>query len=170
LWKAQVKQVSAAPPDWPKALPDNWGSRAEFSAYSVLPESPTFLQAGLLRADGSSKVALWYRNPDSIFVLHVDKLGLAGRLQITRASGPLGMPVWQVPLPMTSLASVMRGTNDLVLFGRGPLSNDGQGDENDQVHHQLVRIDGASGKAIALDLTTASLSQTPTSDEGIRSE
>ncbi len=170
LWKAQVKQVSAAPPDWPKSLPDNWGSRAEFSAYNVLPESPIFLQAGLLRDGSSSKAALWYRNPDSILVLHMDKLGGAGRLQLTRVSGPLGKPVWQVPLPMTALASVMRGTKDLVLFGRGSLPNDGQSDDDHPQHHQLVRIDVAGGKSIALDLTAASISQAPTPAEGVQSD
>lgn len=170
LWKAQVKQVSAAPSDWPKDLPDNWGSRAEFSAYSVLPESPTFLRAGLLREHGTSETALWYRNPDSVLVLHVDKLGLAGRLQLTRVSGPLGKPVWQVPLPMTALVSVMRGSNDLMLFGHAALASNAQSEDENPAHHQLVRLDVANGQTQLLDLTAASLSQTAQPVDSIKKD
>ncbi|MEO7013226.1 MAG: PA2928 family protein [Dokdonella sp.] len=163
LWQAHVKQVSAAPPDWPMELPDKWGTRSEFSDYKALAESATFLRAGLLRENGLAKVPLWYQNPDSVLLLHFDKLGLTGRLQVTRVSGPLGKPVWNAPLPMTTLTSVMRGAKDLVLWGQAALPGDARRSDDNPEHQQLVRIDASSGHSIALDLTAASLSQEPTS-------
>lgn len=153
LWSARTKEVSAAPPDWPKELPDNWGTRTAFSDYAVLPDSPTFLRAGLLRGSRDSDVPFWYRNPDSVLVLHTDKLGAAGRLQLSRISGPLGKRVWNTPLPMVSLSSVMQGENDLVLWGSEPASAYAQREENRVAHAKLVRIDAATGQSIVLDLT-----------------
>ena len=163
LWQAHAKQVSAAPPDWSKELPDKWGTRVEFSDYNVLAESPTFLRAGLLRESGLAKVPLWYQNPDSVLLLHLDKLGLAGRLQVTSVSGPLGKPVWNAPLPMTTLTSVMRGAKNVALWGQGALAGDPPRGEGNPEHQQLVHINTESGHSIALDLTAASLSQEPVS-------
>ncbi|MGB0133336.1 PA2928 family protein [Dokdonella sp.] len=153
LWRARTKEVSAAPPDWPKELPDNWGTRTAFSDYAALPDSPTLLRAGLLRGNRDADVPFWYRDPDSVLVLHTDRLGPAGRLQLSRISGPLGKRVWNTPLPMVSLSSVMRGENDLVLWGSEPASADVQREENGVAHAKLVRVDVATGQSIVLDLT-----------------
>ncbi|MGB4858277.1 MAG: PA2928 family protein [Dokdonella sp.] len=157
LWKAQVTRVSAAPPDWPRELPDNWGTREEFTDYDALPQSPTFLRGGLLRENGSAKVPLWYSNPDSVLVLHLDKLGPAGRLQLSRISGPLGKPVWKAPLAMVTLATVLRGESDLMLWGSEPLSSDRSQQSRFDEHRKLVRIDVASGQSSVLDLTAVSI-------------
>ncbi len=157
LWKAQVTMVSAAPQDWPKELPNNWGTREEFSRYEALPESPPFLRAGLLRENGSAKVPLWYRDPDSVLVLHLDKLGPAGRLQLSRISGPLGKPVWQLPLPMATLGTVMRGESDILLWGSEPPSSDGRKENGSDENRKLVRINVASGHSSVLDLTAESV-------------
>ena len=159
LWGARVKQVSAAPPEWPKELPDNWGTRPQFSDYKVLPDAPAFLRAGLLRTHRDVDTPLWYRDPDSVLVLHSDKLGEAGRLQLTRVSGPRGVIVWRAPLPFTSLESVMRGEADLLLWGREiPPAPTGTGADTG-AHQKLVRLDVASGKTTTLDLTAESLEQ-----------
>lgn len=163
LWAARVQQVSAAPPDWPKNLPDRWGKRPKFSDYRVLPESPRFLRAGLLhdglpREGGPPEQALWYREPDSVLVLHSDKLGQQGRLQLTRVSGPLGKPVWTLPLPMDQLRSVMHKDNDLVLLGSEPPAADKKSEEEGP-HVKVVRVDVPSGKTNVLDLTAESLLQ-----------
>lgn len=157
LWSARVQQVSAAPPDWPKELPDNWGTRAQFSDYEALPESPAFLRAGLLRTHRDIDIALWYRNPDSVLVLHADKLGEAGRLQLTRVSGPHGKVVWHAPLAMTSLDSVMRGDADLLFWGREPPPAQPGTAADTSAHQKLVWLDTASGKTVTLDLTASSL-------------
>lgn len=153
LWGARVEQVSAAPPDWPKDWPDNWGTRPRFSDYEVLAESPAFLRAGLLRPHRDSEVPFWYRDPDSVLVLHVDKLGEAGRLHLTRIAGPRGATVWRLPLPFTQLDSVMHGEADLVLWGHEPMPG-ASGNARDTIaHYKLVRLDVGDGKALVLDLT-----------------
>ena len=38
LWSAKLTKVSNAPRDWPKELPDKWGTRDQFSDYQVLPK------------------------------------------------------------------------------------------------------------------------------------
>jgi hypothetical protein len=160
LWGARVKQVSAAPPDWPAELPDNWGMRPEFSDYKVLPEAPAFLRAGLLRTRGDAEFPLWYRNPDSVLVLHVDRLGDAGRLQLARVSGPLGKPVWNAALPLVALASVMKGEGDLLLWGsEANARNSGAGIKG--VRHKLVRVDVATGATLVLDLSAEGMAREP---------
>jgi hypothetical protein len=159
LWKARLTEVSAAPSGWPKELPDRWGKRTEFSDYRPLPDAPSFLKAGLLREHSDAKVPLWYRDPDSVLVLHTDKLGPAGRLVVSRVSGPDGVPVWKVSLPLASLHSAMRGENDLFMWGREPGAKDERGTDWDSEHAKLVRIDVASGQSIVLDLTVEGLTR-----------
>jgi hypothetical protein len=157
LWGARVQQVSAAPPDWPKNFPDRWGTRPKFSDYRVLPESPTFLRAGLLHENAGPEQALWYRQPDSVLVLHSDKLGQQGRLQLTRVSGPLGKPVWSLALPMDQLRAVMRKDNDLVLLGSEPPAAADKKSAEQGPHLKVVRVDVAAGRIDTLDLTAQSL-------------
>ncbi|KAF1708048.1 hypothetical protein CSC73_10505 [Pseudoxanthomonas sacheonensis] len=157
LWGARVQQVSAGPPDWPKQLPDRWGKRPKFSHYRVLPESPRFLRAGLLHDGNQPEQALWYRQPDSVLALHSDKLGQQGRLQLTRVSGPLGKPVWSLALPMDQLRSVMRKDNDLLLLGSEPPAAADEKSQEEGPHVKAVRVDVATGRIAALDLTAQSL-------------
>ncbi|MET0655453.1 MAG: PA2928 family protein, partial [Pseudoxanthomonas sp.] len=150
-------QVSAGPPDWPRNLPDRWGKRPQFSDYHVLPESPRFLRAGLLHDGNADDQPLWYRQPDSVLVLHSDKLGAQGRLQLTRASGPLGKPVWSAPLPMDELRAVLRKDDALMLLGSEPMPATHARDGEPVSHLKAVRVDVATGKTQVLDLTAQSL-------------
>jgi hypothetical protein len=160
LWSARVVQVTAAPPDWPREWPDNWGTRPQFSAYEVLPDAPSFLRAGLLRESGKHDQALWYRQPDSVLVLHSDRLGKEGRLQLTRISGPAGKPVWSVVLPMDDLHAVMHKEQALVLLGsEPPFASADQKTVAQGPHLGLVRVDIPTGSTKALDLTAKSLEQ-----------
>ncbi len=160
LWAARVVRVSAAPPDWPREWPDNWGTRPQFSAYEVLPDAPGFLRAGLLRDSAKHDQALWYRQPDSVLVLHADKLGKEGRLQLTRVSGPVGKPVWSVVLPMDDLHAVMPKEQDLVLLGsEPPPASADQKTTGQGPHLKLVRVDARTGGTKTLDLTAKSLEQ-----------
>lgn len=167
LWSATVQQVSAAPSDWPPELPDNWGTRPQYSDYAALPEAPPFLIAGLLRAHGQSEQALWYSDPDSVLVLYHDKLGDKGRLKLARVAGPAGRVVWDAGLRLTELASVMRGPSDLVLLGsetvHAPVA---EGDATEPgatappeppLRERLVRVDIGSGSLASFDLTSASM-------------
>jgi hypothetical protein len=177
LWSARVEQVSAAPPDWPKELPDNWGTRPKFSDYVVLPQAPSFLTAGLLREFADDDQALWYTQPDSVLVLHHDKLGEAGRLKLARVSGPVGKMVWDVPLGLADLHAVLRDRHvDLVLLGTEPVTlvrdaKPGPGVDPDAVltedeHVKLVRVSISDGSTSSFDLTAASVRADVGDDSG----
>lgn len=157
LWGARVQQVSAGPPDWPKNFPDNWGKRPQFSDYKAMPDAPAFLRAGLLHNGDPREQALWYREPDSVLVLHSDKLGQDGRLQLTRVSGPAGKPVWTAALPMDELQAVMPKDNDLLLLGSEPAAE--KKVEEQGPHLKAVRVEVATGRITVLDLTAESLKQ-----------
>ncbi len=164
LWSARVTQVSAAPPDWPPELPNNWGTRPRYSDYQPLTDAPSFLQAGLLGASMRSEQALWYRAPDSVLVLHHETLGEAGRLAIARVAGPGGRVVWNVTLPLTELQCVMPGEPYLTVMGSGPppedldrplrSADDGPAPEP---HEKIVRIALADGALAIFDLVEESL-------------
>lgn len=159
LWSARVVQVSAAPRGWSKDLPDNWGMRPQFSDYAPLPEAPSFLQAGLL-GNGVGEIPLWYRQPDSVLVLHYDKIGGAGHLQVTRVAGPGGNIVWKTALPLHDLQAVMRREGlPLALFGSEDVEVEAPKRDEEPIvtHRRIVTLDTASGRALPFDLTAESL-------------
>jgi len=159
LWSARVAQVSAAPRGWSKDLPDNWGKRPQFSDYAPLPEGPSFLQAGLL-GNGVGEIPLWYRQPDSVLVLHYDKIGGAGHLQVTRIAGPAGNIVWKAALPLHDLQAVMRREGQpLALFGSEAVEVEAPARDEEPVvtHRRIVSLDTATGRVLPFDLTAESL-------------
>lgn len=157
VWSAKVAKVSAAPRDWPKELPDNWGTRDQFSDYKALPESPPFLKAGLL-GDGRSPIAYWCREPDSVMVLHHDKVGGAGRLRLARVSGPAGRVVWDAPLALANMDASMFGDRTLAFVGTEPNPDYDRDAEvsRDQLQ-KLVTLDVPSGTVTVYDLTAESV-------------
>jgi hypothetical protein len=168
LWSAKVSRVSAAPRDWPKELPDNWGTREQFSDYAALPEAPPFLLAGLL-GDGRSERPFWLRDPDSVLVLHHDKVGDAGRLRLARVAGPAGRVVWDAALPLADLAAAFHGNHagnhagerGLAIVGSLPNpAYDPKSEVSREEHELLVAIDVASGGVASFDLTEASTRET----------
>jgi hypothetical protein len=146
LWRAQIVQVSAAPPGWPKSLPDNWGTRHQYRGFAPLPLAPEFLDAGLLVAE-PGKPPLLLHDPDSVLVLHRDRLGIGGRLQLARATGPEGAIAWTSPLPLTVLQAVLPGERSLVLYGQRP----GDGDGPPVAVLVAVDLDGGRVTSFALD-------------------
>jgi len=149
LWSSRIVQVSAAPPDWPKEMPDNWGTRPKYTEFAPLPAGPEFLQGGLFGPyvhNGAKPVFL--RDPDSVLVLHRDRLGEQGRLRLARVAGPQGRVVWEAAMPLSVLQSVMPGGNTLVLYGRLFTPPPADGRPRDPMHtalEQLVSIDLATG-------------------------
>jgi len=157
LWSAKVARVSAAPRGWSKDLPDNWGKRDAFSNYALLPEAPAFLRAGLL-GDGRSKRPFWFREPDSVLILHHDKVGGAGRLRLTRVSGPAGRVVWDAALPLADLEAAMYGERTVVFVGTEPNpAHDPRSEVSRETHEKLVVIDVRSGTVATFDLTAESV-------------
>lgn len=157
LWSARVAKVSAGPPDWPKELPDNWGTRDAFSDYQPLPEAPPFLQAGLLGDDRSEEV-FWYRDPDSVLVLHHDKVGGAGRLRLARVAGPGGRVVWDVALALAEIRAAFYAPDRVILVGTEPNPGYDPRAETSREHSEKVVtvaiVDGAVG---TFDLTRESV-------------
>jgi hypothetical protein len=157
LWSAHVAQVSSAPRDWPKDFPDTWGTHDEFSDYELLSEAPPFLQAGLL-GNGVSEQALWLRDPDSVLVLHHDKLGPTGRLRLTRVAGPAGRVVWDAPLGLADLDAVLLGAPAIAFVGTEPNpAHDPRKPSSSAEHTKIVAVDVASGRVASYDLTAESV-------------
>ena len=146
LARARVEQVSAAPADWPPGFPDNWGTRPDYSEYAWLPEAPDFLGGGLLDR-GSGKDPVWLLQPDSVLVLHRDKLGEDGRLQLTRVAGPAGRVVWDRALPLSLLQSAVVIGERAILFGREFQPGDTKvaRDPYHDAHERLVGLDLRDG-------------------------
>ena len=160
LWSARVEQVSSAPEGWPDDFPDNWGTHPRFSAYAPLPDAPGFLRGGLLRDHPDREQPLWYRGPDSVLVLHVDRLGSAGRLQLSRIAGPRGQVVWRAALPIDELHAVMPGEGNLLLLGSAPPPDSAATRTRGEGAHLVATwVDIANGGMRPLDLTLASLQQ-----------
>jgi hypothetical protein len=84
-----------------------------------LPQATEYLQAGLLaeNPDLHQRRPLLRRGPDSVFLLHRERLGDDGRLQIARIAGPAGTPVWQTALPLSRLSAWMPGDRHALLVG-----------------------------------------------------
>lgn len=156
LWGAKVTRVSAAPRDWPKELPDNWGTRHQFGDYAVLPEAPAFLQAGLL-GNGVEEHPVWYRDPDSVVVLFHDKVGPEGRLRLARVAGPAGRVVWDAALELAEVEGVFYGPTALALVGTAPNPAHVPDSEVSRAEHErIVGVDVATGAVASFDLTAES--------------
>ena len=118
-----------------KTVKEFLGPRMTYEKPTVLPESPEFLMAGLLTqgpGGSSGQSAMWRREPDSVFVLSRDRLGEEGRLQLARVSGPKGVPVWNVALPMANMNAWLPGERHAIMLGpdpsaaRSPLAEEGE--------------------------------------------
>jgi hypothetical protein len=161
LWRSKVEQVSAAPEGWPKTLPDKWGKRPRYSAFSPFEKSPELLQAGLL-SDGRASFPILLHDPDSVLVLHRDRVDDAGRLHVTRMAGPDGRVLWDAALPLSILQSVMPGQGRLVLFGRGYVEPQREtGDPYHSAHEWLIALDTATGVASAFNISEADIESAP---------
>lgn len=189
LWQAQRRMVSAAPEGWndpmpdgsPSILPDNWGQKAEYSNFAPLPESGEYLDGGLLALETYRGHPLMLRQPDSVLVLHRDRMGEHGQYRLARVAGPAGRQLWNAKLPLTNLNAILPGTDSLVLLGRwfqtdehvrrqheqarkanpGPwiwrwLDEDPGAEHRDGYHdaaEHLVAIDHATGRLGTFDMT-----------------
>jgi hypothetical protein len=115
-----------------------------------LPEGPEFLIAGLLQDNRCChNIPIVLFKPDGFLVLHRDRLGAAGRLKLTRISGPAGKPVWSIDLPTTDLQAVMPGETSVVLMGsrdEAPLFPNANSSNRPESIDQLVSVDLATGR------------------------
>lgn len=135
-----------------KAGTDPFRPRNYFTELTAISEE--YLGAGLLSV-GQQPVLT--RKPDSVLVLHRDRLGRAGRLRLTRISGPAGKIVWEKALPLSVLQSVMTGEETLALWG-AQYQAQSDGDRSDplqRAHQILVTLEMASGAMRVFDVNGA---------------
>lgn len=126
LWRADRRLVSAAPEGWndplpdgsPTNLPDTWGQRAEYVNFRLLPDRTDYLDGGLLALETYRGIPLLPREPDSVLILHRDRMGKHGQYRLARVAGPDGKPLWDALLPLTNLNAILPGERSLVLLGR----------------------------------------------------
>lgn len=136
LWSAKIGKTQTF-----------FGPKPTFADFKPLPEGPEYLTAGLLQ-DGrcchNTPILLF--KPDSVLVLHKDRLGDAGKFRLTRASGPLGKPVWSVELPLSALEAVMPGKTSVAIYGRRDEPPLFGRDRRPESVDQLIAIDYATGR------------------------
>lgn len=119
LHRAQVKRVSAAPPDWPAGLGGNWGQRNAYSRYALLEAAPVLRQAGLLVAEAQGP-AIRLPDPDGVLLLHRPDGDAKGAMKLARIEAQDGRVAWETDLPQRRLLHVLPGPRTLVLSGHGP--------------------------------------------------
>lgn len=119
LHRADVKRVSAAPPDWPAGLGGNWGERNAYSRYTALDAAPVFHQAGLLVAEAQGP-AIRLPDPEGVLLLHRPEGAAEGAVTLARIEAADGRVSWETELPQRRLLHVMPGPRTLVLSGHGP--------------------------------------------------
>lgn len=122
------------------------GVRTIMSDFAPLPESPEFLRGGLLSDGNLQNQPIVLFKPDSLLVLHWDRLGVEGRINLSRL-GPAGRVLWTAELPMARLDAVMPGEETLVLLGSQPEPDMARPRDRVPVEvDQLVIVDLASGR------------------------
>lgn len=139
LWRARVMDAKG-----------EMGKLRDYSDLKLLPEAPEFLDGGLLReySKAHQLPALWATDPASVFVLHRERLGKAGKLRLARVSGPDGDVVWEAPLPLTVVQSVKRMENIILLFGIEYI--EGDPDISDALRDSPARL-------VSIELATGTL-------------
>lgn len=120
----------------------------DYAEFKPLPESPEFLDSGLLREYKTQQQqrALWVLDPPSVFVLHRERLGEAGKLRLARVSGPVGKVEWEALLPLTNVQSVKKMEKHLLIFGHEYI--EGDPDISDALRdspQRLVSVEIATG-------------------------
>ena len=133
----------------------HFGVRHRLELVQPLPEAPEFLFAGLVVDDPDARPtrALWWRDPDSVFVLHRDRLGDQGRCLLSRIAGPAGRVVWRAELPLSNVGLWLPGGRHAALLGtwlnapRSPMA-----EEREDPSMQIVSVDLVSGATAAFNL------------------
>lgn len=138
----------------------DFGDIRDYTELKPLPEAPEFLDAGLLReySQAQQLTALWTTDPPSVFVLHRERLGKAGKLRLARVSGPVGKVVWEAALPLTNVQSVKKMEKHILIFGHEYI--EGDPDISDALRdspQRLVSVEIATG---AVHVHSHSVSET----------
>lgn len=126
-----------------------FGEYLDYTELAALPNAPDFLGAGLLSEyqNGQPTGVIWLRDPDSVAVLHVDRLGEEGKLHLTRIAGPEGHVLWDTALPLSVLQSLIRTPEGVVLLGYEiqPAPDNRPRDPSHDALARLVSVNLANG-------------------------
>jgi hypothetical protein len=122
-----------------------FGKERTYSDFKPYPDSPEFLQAGLLTDGRTNAIPILLFEPDSVLVLHRDRLGEQGRLRVSRISGPRGKVLWTVDLPMQAVEAVMPGKTSVALLGR---------QDDDRLKRNPNDLPGSVDQFVAIDYAT----------------
>jgi hypothetical protein len=136
LWSAYIRQAAT-----------HFGAETVYERFEPLPQSPEFVQGGLLSDGKDNGLPILPTGPDSVLVLHRDRLGAEGRWRISRVAGPGGRVLWTAALPMARFDAVMPGKTTLAIQGSQPEPDPqrpGSGLTEDVDH--LAVIDLVSGR------------------------
>lgn len=114
------------------------------------PLGEEYLGPGMLSSHAGTgrNTPLILFKPDGFLILHRDRLGEEGRLQLARIAGPDGRTLWKAALPLSVLQSVMPGDKSVVLYGLlyTPPEDDRPRDPHHTAIGMLLSIDLASGQ------------------------
>jgi len=111
---------------------NDFGANLRYSNFKPLTED--FLAPGIF-------VPITSNNPDSLFILHKDSLGDNGKLHLARFATPGGKILWNTPLNITNLTTVMPDNNSLLLYGEDP--------DKENQNEQLIAINLKTGNILS---------------------
>lgn len=129
---------------------DSFGALPDYFDLNPVPGAPDFLDGGLLRERGTLEglPPIHLADPDSVLVLHRERLGETAALRLARVTRPDGRTVWETALPLTRVYSVVRAETAVLLFGIEYRQDDpGVRDPARDSPQRLVAVEFASGAA-----------------------
>lgn len=104
-----------------------WSARVTNGIFSALtPLTGEFLAPGLF---GTGRQPLLLHNPDSVLLLHQDRLDDARRYHLTRIAGPAGNTIWNAVLPFSAIHSALPGPRNILFIG-----------SQDKTHHLITAV------------------------------
>jgi hypothetical protein len=158
LWTAQVRDVSAAPADWPAGFPDNWGRRPAYSQLQRLADAPAFHRAGVLRT-GDRGEPVPVPGSDDLLVLHAPVADGPARLVIARVDSGTGGVQWEAALPAGRIAHLLPGGDVLAIVGDRPVTKTGS--DYEPPTQWLFVLDLRDGRSDEVDLADVRLDGLP---------
>jgi hypothetical protein len=145
LWSAQTEKNDKM-----------FANQLDYTDLKPLTIPPDFLQPGLLREyqTGTQLPALTLADPESIVVVHRERLGEAGKLRLVRVATPDGNIVWESTLPLTVIQSVKDMGANLLLFGVEYIEGDPEiRDTLRDSPKRLVAVDWTTGTVKTFDFS-----------------
>jgi hypothetical protein len=133
-----------------------FGNQLDYKDLKPLDIPPDFLQPGLLREyqTGTQLPAITLEEPESILVVHRERLGAAGKFRLARVATTDGEIVWESTLPLTVIQSVKDMGMHLLFFGVEYIEGDPEiRDPLRDSPKRLVAVERTSGTVSSFDFS-----------------